>query len=122
MTKTAYMTNEYRGNDVLGASPVRLVGMVFELSIKACEQGDFVKSTQALSVLRDGLDIDQGDIAINLFAIYQWCLDCVRKEDFGTALDSLRPLRDAWSELEKQSVAIPVQTLQVEPSTFVQVA
>lgn len=120
--KTAYMNNEYRENDVLGASPVRLVGIVYDVAIKASEQGDFVKTTQALSLLRDGLDMDQGEIAVTLFAIYQWCLDCIRKEDFGTALDSLRALRETWSELERQSVAVPAQALQVESSTYVQVA
>jgi flagellin-specific chaperone FliS len=98
----AYGTQEYRQQDVMGASPVHLVVMAYDLAITACEKRDFVRATRALSALRDALNFDYAEVAIGLFRLYQWCLDCIRQEDYQTALVTLRELREAWSSVEKR--------------------
>lgn len=82
--------------EVLISSPFRLVLMAYDLAIRACEQGDFERATRAISVLRDALNHDYGGVAVELFRQYQWCLDCIRKEDYDSALASLSALRQAW--------------------------
>ena len=101
MYQQAYHSQEYRYQEVMGASPIRLVVMAYDLAIRACEQEDYTRATKAISVLRDALNFDYGDAAIGLFRLYQWCLDCIRQGDYNSALTTLKDLREAWAQAEK---------------------
>ena len=98
--QNAYRTQEYRQHEVMGASPIRLVVMAYDLAIRACEQKDFDRASKVVSVLRDALDYDYAEVAVGLFGLYQWCLDCIRKEDYHSAVVTLRELREAWSVVD----------------------
>ena len=82
MYQAYFRTQEYRQQDVMGASPLRLVVMAYDVAIQACEQKDFERAVKAISVLRDALDFNYQEIAVGLFRIYQFCLDCLRKGDY----------------------------------------
>jgi flagellin-specific chaperone FliS len=101
-------SQEYRQHDVLGASPIRLVVMAYDLAIQSCERKDFEKATRAITVLRDALNFEYQDIALGLFRLYQWCLDCIRQGDYESAITTLSELRDAWVQTEKKIT--PVNT------------
>jgi flagellin-specific chaperone FliS len=104
-----YGSQEYRQQDVMGASPVRLVVMAYDVAITACEQKDFTRSTRAVSLLRDALNFDYKEASLGLFRLYQWCLDCIRHDDYASALTTLRELREAWAAVEKRYTApVPV--------------
>lgn len=92
--------HEFQEHEVMGASPIRLVLMAYDLAILACEQEDFNRATKTVSVLRDALGYDYGKVAVGLFSLYQWCLDCIRKEDYHSAIIILRELREAWAKAE----------------------
>ena len=113
MFQASHGTYEYRQQDVMGASPIHLIVLVYDQAIKACGNQDFAKATKAISILRDALDFDYGEIASNLFGLYQWCLDCIRVGDFDAASNILSDLREAWVAAENQMMGIPVQP-QVE--------
>ena len=98
----AYRNNEYRQQDVMGASPIRLVVMAYDLAIRACDVKDFAKATKAISVLRDALNFDYPEVSVGLFRLYQWCLDSLRNGDYDNAKKVLVELRDAWRESERQ--------------------
>jgi flagellin-specific chaperone FliS len=102
MYQQAYRNQEYRNQDVMGASPIRLVVMAYDLAIRACEVNDFERASKAICVLRDALNFDYGESAVGLFRLYQWCLDCIRQNDYESALRTLRELRDAWATVEKR--------------------
>jgi len=102
----AYQSSEYRFQEVMGASPIRLVIMSYDVAIQACQQKDFSRATRAISVLRDALNFEYDETAMTLFGLYQWCLDCIRKDDFQEAIDILTDLRDAWQTAEKQMGAV----------------
>jgi flagellin-specific chaperone FliS len=97
-----YRNQEYRQQDVMGASPIRLVVMAYDMAIKACEQQDFTRSTRAISALRDALNFEYPDVSVGLFRLYQWCLDCIRQGDYSSAMTTLRDLRGAWAQAEKR--------------------
>lgn len=97
-----YKTAEYQQQEVMGASPLRLVVMSYDLAIRACEQKDFNRATRAVSVLRDALNFDHGDSAVGLFKLYQWCLDCIRRDEYESAKNTLKELRAAWITAEKR--------------------
>jgi flagellin-specific chaperone FliS len=105
--------NQYRQQDVMSASPLRLVIMTYDLAIRSCEQQDFVKAVKTISALRDALDLDYPEVASGLFRLYQWCLDCIRKGDYASAITTLSELRGAWVTTEatiaaRQTVTSPV--------------
>ena len=96
-----YRTQEYRQQDVMGASPLRLVLMAYDLAIRSCEQKDFTRATKSITVLRDALNFDYPEVSTGLFRLYQWCLDCIRQGDYTSAMNSLKELREAWAQAEK---------------------
>ena len=114
----AYGSQEYRQQDVMGASPIRLVVMAYDLSIKFCEQKDFVRATQAVGALRDALNFDYAEVAVGLFRLYQWCLDCIRHDDYASALQTLRELREAWVTVEKRLSPTTIPGMQVSTSSL----
>lgn len=94
-------SQEYRKQEVMGATPLRLVIMAYDLAIRSCDQKDVETAIKAVSGLRDALDYDYADIAYNLLSLYQWILDRIRKGDFAEAKKNLVELRDAWMTVEK---------------------
>jgi flagellin-specific chaperone FliS len=96
---------KYQQQDVMNASPLRLVIMTYDLAIRACEQQDFAKATKTISALRDALDLDYPDVAVGLFRLYQWCLECIRKNDYASAMITLTELRGAWAATEQTIAA-----------------
>ncbi len=112
MYQTSYHRNEYRTQDVMGASPIRLVIMAYNLAINSCEQKDFAQATKAITVLRDALNFDYPEVSVGLFRLYQWCLDCIRQGDYTGAIHTLSELRDAWVQGEKNLQHLAAPALQ----------
>jgi flagellin-specific chaperone FliS len=106
---------KYQQQDVMNASPLRLVIMTYDLAIRACEQQDFAKATKTISALRDTLDLDYPDVAVGLFRLYQWCLECIRKNDYASAITTLTELRSAWAATE-QTIAARQSTVSPAPA------
>ncbi len=98
----AAYNNQYRKQDVMNASPLRLVIMTYDLAIRSCEQQDFSKSITTISALRDALDLDYPEVSSGLFSLYQWCLECIRKSDYASAITTLTELRSAWVVTEQK--------------------
>src|SRR5512143_670680 len=101
MYQSAYR-NQYRQQDVISASPLRLVIMTYDLAIRSCEQQDFAKAVKTISALRDALDLDYPEVSNGLYSLYQWCLDCVRKGDYASTISILTELRGAWVTTEQK--------------------
>ncbi|MDD5369957.1 MAG: flagellar protein FliS, partial [Anaerolineaceae bacterium] len=99
--QAVYQTKEYRNQEVMGASPIRLVVMAYDLAIQACEQQDFARAAKAITALRNALDFDYPDVSVGLFRLYQYCLDCLRKGEYAAVQSTLGELRAAWSGAEK---------------------
>ena len=108
--QNGYTAHEFNKNEVKGASPIHLVVMAYDLAIHACKQEDYERSTKAISVLRDALGYDYGEIAEGLFGLYQWCLDCIRQGDYNSAQTTLIDLHEAWKAIEER-IATKTQDL-----------
>jgi flagellin-specific chaperone FliS len=100
----AAYSNQYKKQDVMNASPLRLVIMAYDLAIRSCEQKDFAKSIGTITALRDCLDLDYPEVSNGLFSLYQWCMDCIRKGDYASASNILTELRGAWAATEQKIV------------------
>lgn len=122
MYQAAYRNQEYRQQEVMGASPVHLVVMAYDLAIKACEQKDFERTVKVISALRDALDFDYPEVSVGLFQLYQYCLDCLRQGDFAGAVNILKELREAWTIVEKRQFANNAARVPTVRQNLVQVA
>jgi flagellin-specific chaperone FliS len=112
----AYQAAKYREHDIMNASPIHLVVMVYDVAIAACEEKDLTRATRAISVLRDALNFDYQEAA-GLFRLYQWVMDCMREGDYENALSVLHELRDSWSTVENRlSGNVPTTDGQQQPS------
>ncbi len=104
---------KYREHDIMNASPIHLVVMVYDVAISACEEKDLTRATRAVSVLRDALNFDYPEAA-GLFRLYQWSMECMREDDYDNAIAVLRELRDSWATVEARlSGSIPAASDQV---------
>ena len=109
--------HDLQQHDLMRASPLRLVLMAYDMAISACEQEDYNRATKTVSVLRDSLGHDYGKVAVGLFSLYQWCLDCIRKEEYQSAVIILTELREAWSKAENKLTTIPQNKMDQRFST-----
>jgi flagellin-specific chaperone FliS len=118
MNPAAY-SNQYRKQDVMNASPLRLVIMTYDLAIRSCDQKDFSKSITTISALRDCLDLNYPEVSSGLFSLYQWCLECIRKGDYSSAKNVLSELRGAWVVTEQKIATRQVPTsVSTAPAYF----
>ncbi len=103
----AYQAAKYREHDIMNASPIHLIVMVYDVAISACEEKDLARVTRAVTVLRDALNFDYPEAA-GLYRLYQWVMECTREGDYDNALSVLRELRDSWATVESRlSGSIP---------------
>jgi flagellin-specific chaperone FliS len=114
MYQTAYRS-QYRQQDVMGASPLRLVIMTYDLAIRSCEQKEFEKSIKTISALRDALDLNYPEVSVGLFRLYQWCMDCIRNGDYESAIHTLTELREAW-KLTEQTITARQAAAAIPPA------
>lgn len=104
MTKVQMSAGAYKQKQVETASPAELVVLVYDVALFGCVRCDVQKALQALSVLRSALDLDSApEIGNRLYAIYQYCEECIRARDFDTPAKLLRELRGAWVEVGRRT-------------------
>lgn len=86
----------YQRAQVLGASPMRLVLMLYDLALAGCGRRDETRARRAVTELIAGLNFDYEEIAVALFRLYEYCLGAIRSGDFEEASKILSALKEAW--------------------------
>jgi len=114
MIATAQPLQRYRQLQVETASPLQRTLMVYDVALVGCQQRDLQRTTEALNVLRNSLDMNQGEVAAGFYRLYQYCADLARAGQFDDTEKILRELVDAWVQvLVRETDAIKVK--QPEP-------
>jgi flagellar secretion chaperone FliS len=120
MTPPAATPNAYRESAVLSAPPEMLVVMLYDGARRFLFQAGVAMREEQIELshrklrraediiqhLMDSLDLEQGEIAVNLKTIYQFCLRHLRQARFDrdpamleTVSALLVQLREAWAEI-----------------------
>jgi flagellin-specific chaperone FliS len=116
MIATAQPLQRYRQLQVETASPLQRTLMVYDVALVGCQQRDLKRTTDALNVLRGSLDMEQGEVALGFFRLYQYCADLARAGQYDEPAGILRELVDAWVQvLVRETDAVRVA--QPEPQT-----
>ncbi len=96
----------YKTQQIMAASPLDLVILSYDAAIAGCASGDTTRVLQASTSLRTALDFEAApELSPRLYAIYEFCEECVRKQDFDTAAGLLQELRGAWLEVRRRMAA-----------------
>jgi len=82
--------------------PLALLVRVYDRAIRACEAFDEAGARQAITLLRDALDLDS-PASRSFDSLYAWCEESVDGHDFVSAAQCLRTLRDAWRRASQMS-------------------
>ncbi len=88
----------YRAQQVLSASPMQLLVIVYEQAIVHCEARDAQRAGRAVTELIGALNFDAGEIAVDLFRLYEYCLWEIRRQHFGDVAHILRRLKTTWED------------------------
>lgn len=91
----------YRRQQVLTGSPLQRLLIVYDVALQACAHHDLERYSRALGVLRDSLDLSQGQVAASLLSLYLYCDELAREGRWDEAAHILRELRDAWETAER---------------------
>lgn len=86
----------YQRVQVLGASPMQLVLMLYDLALTGCGRRDERSARRAITELIAGLNFDYEEIAVSLFRLYEYCLGAIRSGSFEEASKILSALKEAW--------------------------
>ena len=86
----------YQTSQILGASPMRLILIAYDVGLAACGRRDAERASRAINELIAALNFDYEEIALGLFRLYEYCLSRVRTGSFDEAAEILRHLKEAW--------------------------
>lgn len=86
----------YRTQQIMSATPEKLVVMVYDYVLAACKAQDGKKAARGLAELIDALDFDQGEIALGLFRLYRYAMERVKEGKFDEVITILQELKATW--------------------------
>lgn len=95
----------YQSAQILGASPMQLILMIYEFAISACGRRDRERARRAVTELIAALNFDHEEIAVPLFRLYEYCLKAIGSGSFHEASKILRQLKEAWETALRQAHA-----------------
>jgi flagellin-specific chaperone FliS len=92
----SYAADVYENNRAATASPVVRLLTVYDYALSACKGQRLWELSKALRVLNEGLDFDF-PMAYNLAALYDWCGELGRRQEWDEAARILSELRASWA-------------------------
>lgn len=108
-----HQLNSYRKNQILSLNPLQLLIKVYDVAIIGCKARDMERVSKALVELISALRFEYGEIAQDLFRLYQFCLDNIKKEDYDAPLKILSDLRETWVTVSKQTTVLKQEEVRV---------
>jgi len=92
------LANSFRNEEILNASPDRLMLKAYDYIILACKKRDRDRAADGLIELINSLNFDYEEPAIGLLDLYRYCLNNLGKEGFDHVADILGELKETWAE------------------------
>lgn len=95
----------YVMNDVLEATPEKLIMKIYDFAIAKCNAHDIIKTNAALNELIYALNYNTKEVeevSIGLLKLYRFCQDEMRKRNYDIVLKILTELRDTWTTALKK--------------------
>ena len=87
----------YKENQVMGASPGKLVLLLYDHVIDCLKNSDMRGASKGIVELMGSLDLDYQEISGRLFSLYEYCLDLVKKKEYDQARKVMTEMRQMWA-------------------------
>ena len=97
-------SSAYLANEVLEATPEKLLLKVYDYAIAKSMKGDLENTNKALSLLGGALRFEEGEskeISIGLKRLYDFCQDQMRNKNYELVNNILTELRESWLKIFK---------------------
>jgi flagellar protein FliS len=91
--------NPYLMNEILEASPQKLLLKVYDYAIAGVQAKNLEKTNKAISLLIEALNFEDPqakEISITLYNLYQFCQEQMRQKNYDIVYKILSELRDTW--------------------------
>ena len=91
--------NVYLTNDILDASPQKLLIKIYDFAIAQCRNENIGKTNEALMLLINSLRYDtpeSAEISNGLRQLYEFSQDQMRKRNYEIVVKILTELRETW--------------------------
>lgn len=88
--------NPYLEQQIMTASPEKLILMLYDLGIKSCRKEDRQKAAQVIVELIGALNFEYKEMALRFYELYRFALDHIHKNSFKEPLMVFEGLKDAW--------------------------
>ncbi len=91
--------NAYLTNEILDASPEKLLIKVYDFAIAQCKNRNLEKTNKALSTLIGALRFDteeSAEISTGLQRLYEFCQDQMREQKYDIVERILSELKETW--------------------------
>ena len=93
--------NTYKKEQLMNLSPVEVIQKLFDITIVSLKKNDVGRAQRALNELIVGLNFEAGDMAMQLYQIYDFCKRAIRKGEIDVTIGLLEELRSAWAQAFK---------------------
>ena len=91
--------NAYLANEILDASPQKLLIKIYDFAIAQCKNKNIEKTNKALMTLQTALRFDDEnsvEISTSLRNLYEFCQDKMRHREYDIVEKILSELRETW--------------------------
>ncbi len=91
--------NAYLINEILNASPQKLLLKIYDFAIAQCKNENIEKTNKALAELINALrydSVEANEISMGLRKLYEFCQDQMRKRNYEIVLRIMVELRETW--------------------------
>ena len=89
--------HSYKEQEITMSSPEKCILHLYDVAIQGCALEQEEHAGKALALLIDALDYKVGEeIAVQLFRLYEYCLNMVHQKNFEKSNQILRGLRETW--------------------------
>jgi flagellin-specific chaperone FliS len=96
----------YRTNQVMGASPGRLVLTLYDHVLRCLKNSDTRGATKGIVELMSSLDLDYREVSGRLFSLYEYCLELVKKGEHEQAVKIIGEMREMWDRAMRNMAAV----------------
>ena len=99
-------TSAYKVQEIAMSSPQKCILHLYDAAIQSCALQQDDRARQALAILIDGLNFDEGgDVASRLFMLYDYCLRMIHRSEYEVPKKVLQGLRETWHKALANEIA-----------------
>jgi len=90
--------NPYLRQQIMTASPEKLILMLYELGLRCCRAKDRNKAALVVTELIGALNFDYSQVALSYFRLYRFVQEQIHREKFDDAFIILEGMKEIWEE------------------------